>query len=388
MRVLLNAVPLYGKGAGARTYTTGLLKALSASDVDMEWHVLLRDDDFNRLGLASDPRFHRVPFAGPAAPPNMMGARFLWRNTLDQAVIPFYARHYDVTHYLDTYGPFIFPGATPFTLTVHDLFPITNPEYFSPGIARYLAFLMGAIPRAAGLMAISAETARMLTALYDVPPERVRIVHNGVDARFRPASASERYAVMGKYAIGGAYLIAVGTIERRKNLARVIRAFARARRAANLPHRLLIVGAPGRGFDEVEAAIMETGLSDVARLMGYLPTEDIPALISGADALIHLSLAEGFGLPVVEGMACGAPVIASSTGAPAEIAGGAAFMVNPVDEDAITAALIQICQDTALQARLREDGLRRARLFSWDHVADTAIAMYHEAAASRRRVTH
>lgn len=383
MRVLLNAVPLYGKGAGARTYTAGLLKALSASDADMEWHVLLRDADFDALGIASDTRFHRIPFLGPAAPPNLPGVRFVWRNTLDQVALPLYGRRYDVTHFLDTYGPLMSPGETPLALTVHDLFPITNPEYFSPWVARYLASLMRAIPRASGLMAISAATARALTTVFGITTDRIRIVHNGVDARFHPATEFERNDAVRRYAIEGPYLIAVGAVERRKNLARVVRAFARARREAHLPHQLLIAGKRGWGYDEVEMAIAETGMGDVVRLLGYLPAREIPQLISGADALVHLSLAEGFGLPVIEGMACGAPVLTSSTSALAEVAGGAAYVVDPLDEDAITFALISLCQDSTLRARLRAASLRQARQFSWSHVADAAIATYREAAARR-----
>ncbi len=381
MRVLLNAVPLYGKGAGARTYTAGLLKALSASDADMEWHVLLRGADFDRLGIASDARFHRIPFIGPVAPPNLPGARFIWRNVLDQLALPLYGRRYDVTHFLDTYGPLMSPGETPLALTVHDLFPITNPEYFSPWVARYLASLMRAIPQATGLMAISGATASALTAVFGIPSERIRIVHNGVDARFHPATEAERRDVVRRYAIESPYLLAVGTVERRKNLARVVRAFARARRETNLPHQMLIAGKPGWGYDEIEAAIAETGMGDVVRLLGYIPSEDVPPLISGADALIQLSLAEGFGLPVIEGMACGAPVITSSTSALAEVAGGAAIVVDPLDENAISGALINLCQDSELRARLREASLRHARQYSWSRVADAAIATYRDVAA-------
>ncbi|HEU0025537.1 MAG TPA: glycosyltransferase family 1 protein [Ktedonobacterales bacterium] len=385
MRALINTVPFYGKGAGARAYTAELLKALSASDADMEWDVLLREADLDRLGIASDRRFRRAPFWGPAAPPDLPGVRFIWRNALDQLVAPLYGRRYDVAHYLDTYGPLVWRSPTPFVMTIHDLFPITHPEYFTPWVAHYLAALMRAIPRASALMAISSETARALTDVFGIPSDRIKVVHNGVDARFHPASQAEVASITRRYAIDEPYLLTLGAVERRKNLARVIRAFARARRSAGLPHRLLIAGKPGWGYEEVEAAAAETDLPDAIRMLGYLPGEDIPPLISGADALVYLSLAEGFGLPVVEGMACGAPVITSSTAALAEVAGDAGYLVDPVDEEAITSTLIQVCQDSALRARLREASLRRARAFSWSHVADAAIATYREAAARRER---
>lgn len=385
MRALINAVPLYGKGEGARTYVAEFLKALSASDADMEWHTLLRDVDAERLGISTDPRFRRIPFAGLAAPPATPGVRFLWRNTIDQAVIPLASRRVDVTHYLDSYGPIWMPAGSPFVLTVHDLLPITNPEHFSPWVARYLAFLMRAVPRADGLMAGSETTASAITAQFGVPAERIRVIPYGVDGRFHPASASEREAVARRYQVEGPYLIAVGAVERRKNLARVIRAFAHARRAANFPQRLLIVGKPGFGFEEIEAALRTADIGGAARMLGYLPPEDIPPLISGADALIHLSLAEGFGLPVVEGMACGAPVITSSTSSLAEVAGDAGYLVDPADESAISQALIAICAEDALRARLREASLLRARAFSWGYVADAAIAMYRDIVTRRQR---
>jgi glycosyltransferase involved in cell wall biosynthesis len=380
MRVLLNTVPLYGKGAGARTYTAGLLSALRATDVDMEWYVHLRAADFARLGLKTDQRFHRLRWAGPAEPPAIPGARFAWRNALDQVVIPVAARRFDVVHYLDSYGPRWFgPGATPFVLTVHDLLPITHADYFSPWVARYLASLMRAVPHAARLMAISGETARDIERVFGVVSERIQVVYNGVDPRFRPASAVERAAVATRYGVTGPYLIMIGTVEARKNLARVIRAFAAARAARQLLHSLVIVGKPGWGYDEIVAAAQVAGLESV-RLLGYIPDEDTPPLISGADALIHLSLAEGFGLPVAEGMACGAPVITSMPGTLAEVAGSAALLVNPTDDHAITAAITRVCLEPELRAQLQISGLERARLFRWENVALAAIAAYRAAA--------
>jgi glycosyltransferase involved in cell wall biosynthesis len=381
MRVLVNAVPIYGKGAGARTYTAGLLTALSATDADMEWHVLVRDADFARLGLTADSRFKRLRFIGPAAPPAIAGARFFWRNTLDQIVIPSYGRRFNTVHYLDSYGPLMsWRGTTPFALTVHDLFPITHPDYFSPWVARYLASLMRVIPRAASIMAISAETARELTRILGIAPERVKTVHNGVDARFHPASQAQRSAVAARYVLDGPYLIAVGAVEARKNLARVMRAFAAARAAARFPHRLLVVGKPGWGYQEIAEEAHRVG-DGAVRLLGYIPAEDLPPLISGADALIHLSLAEGFGLPVIEGMACGTPVITSSVGALAEVANSAALLVDPTDERAISSAIAQVCMDAALRARLQVSSLDRARHFTWARVAEAAIEAYREAAS-------
>ncbi|HEX9037172.1 MAG TPA: glycosyltransferase family 1 protein [Ktedonobacterales bacterium] len=381
MRALINTAPLYGKGAGARTYTAGLLTALAASAVDMEWDVLVREADYQRLGLAADPRFHRLAIGWPPAPPTLRGARFLWRNAVDQVIIPYSGRKYDVIHYLDSYGPLWGAGRTPFALTVHDVFPITHPEYFKPWVARYLAALMRVIPRASALMAISEQTARDLTERFGIALERIRVIHNGVDARFHPATADERRAALRKYGVNSPYFLAVGTVEARKNLSRIIRAFEQARSGGAITQQLLIAGKAGYGYDEIVNATREPDLNNAARLLGYVPDEDVVALMSGADALIYISLAEGFGLPVIEGMACGAPVITSHTGALAEVAGNAAYLVDPEKQAGIAAALMTLGHSAEWRARLRLASLERAKAFSWGAVAEATVTAYREAVA-------
>lgn len=377
MRVVLNTVPLYGKGAGARTYTAQLLRALSASDADMEWLVALRPSESERLGLNRDARFRRLPIASPAAPPSAPGARFLWRNALEQAIIPLQARRYDVLHYLDSYGPVARPRGVPLALTVHDILPLTHPEYFRPRSRRYLAPLMSrTIPRADAIMAISGATAQTLIDRLHVSPERIRVVHNGVEPLFRPAPAAEVARARRRYGIEWPYLIAVGAIERRKNLPRVIRAFAQARREAGLPHHLLLVGSAGLGDEEVVEAITSAGVAGLTHLLGYTPRADLPALLTGADVALYLSLAEGFGLPIIEAMACGTPVIASTAPALVEVAGDAALLVDPTDEEGITRALTDLCRDPAGRSRLSQAGVEQARRYTWARVADEAIRLY------------
>jgi glycosyltransferase involved in cell wall biosynthesis len=377
MRVLINTVPLYGKGEGARTYTTHLLQALHQTDADMEWHVLLRRAHLEAMGLAADSRFHLIRFAGPAQPPGIPGIRFASRNVIDQMVMPLRGRRFDAVHFLDTYGPLRFTGSTPFALTIHDLFPLTSGQYFSPWVQRYLSILMrGSIPRAAAIMAISEFTARALVSVLGIPADRIRVVPNGVEARFHPTSQAECARVAQRYAITAPYLLSIGTIEPRKNLARIISAFARVKRESRIPHHLLIVGKLGWSYDDVIATITKANLGEAIRLIGYLPREDIPPLITGADALVQLALEEGFGLPVAEGMACGAPIITSAGSALAEVAGDAGYLVDPTSETAIAQAFTQVCSDNGLRLQLRKKSLRRANMYTWGRTAHETVEMY------------
>jgi glycosyltransferase involved in cell wall biosynthesis len=201
-------------------------------------------------------------------------------------------------------------------------------------------------------------------------------VPNGVDEDFHPPSLAERGRVAREYNITAPYVIALGTIEPRKNLARLVRAFVRARREHQLPHHLIIVGKLGWGYDDVLAAIAEANLGPAIRMLGYVPRHDIPPLIGGADVLTYVSLLEGFGLPVAEGMACGAPVVTSAVASLAEVGGNAPVLVAPTDEQAIADALARVCGDEQLRVRMRTASLERARQFTWARVAEIAVAMY------------
>ena len=380
MRVFINTIPYYGKGEGVRTYTSGLLRALHASSAEMEWQVVLHPQDFEKLGLNTDPRFR----LWPCYPRSSAGLRFVWRNGIDQVVVPVHAARCEIVHYLDSYGPLVSPltlhsaqGATRVVLTVHDLIPLVNTAYHTSWVRRYLATLMRAsIPHAAALFADSQTTASDLVTRLRIPAERISVVPMGVDNRFRPATVEERRRVMATYELTAPYILTVGTIEPRKNLARVVRAFAQARRRYQLPHQLLIVGKPGWGYQDLQRAIAEAQMGSAVRLMGYLPAEDIAPLISQADLLVYLSLEEGFGLPVAEGMACGAPVLTSSVSSVAEVAGEAAATVDPLNVEEIAQTLATLCRDHVQRDHLAQAGLVRAREYTWERVAAATLTTY------------
>ena len=274
------------------------------------------------------------------------------------AALPARARRerVDVLHCPSQRAPVRSP--VPLVVTVHDLAVLRHPETFNAWTRTYSRVLLPRVVRAAArVIAVSEFTRRELLELLHVPDDKVRVIPNAVGPPFGPD---------GKAAEGD-YVLAVGTLEPRKNLGRLVGAFERAGLNGT---RLLVTG--GRGWGKVEPAGKDV------QWLGFVPDEELARLYRGARCVAYVSAYEGFGLPVLEAMACGAPVVAASTGAAPEVGGDAAVLVDPLDDDAIAAGLVEAI-DRADE--LRERGLARARAFDWKRIADATVEVYREAAA-------
>jgi glycosyltransferase involved in cell wall biosynthesis len=254
----------------------------------------------------------------------------------------------DVLHCPGHRGPL--RSRVPVVMTMHDLAVLRFPETFNRWTRTYSRLLLPRVARAAArVIAVSEFTAGDAVELLGVDPDRVHVIPHGVDAPFTPAGPAR----------DGDYVLAVGTVEPRKNLERVA---AAARRAGV---ELRVAGAPGWGDVRVES-------------LGYVDDERLAELYRGAACLVYPTLYEGFGLPVLEAMACGTPVVTSTGSAPAQVADGAAVLVDPLDVEAIAAGI-----DEAIRRRdeLRAAGIERARSYSWAAAAKATAAVYREAAA-------
>jgi glycosyltransferase involved in cell wall biosynthesis len=247
-------------------------------------------------------------------------------------------------------------------VTIHDLSVLDHPEWFSARFAAWYRFLLPRLARRVlHILTDSAHSKSRIVELLSVPQDKVSVVPLGVGPMFRP---SQELGVR----FGGLppdYVVVVGSLEPRKNLARVFEAWQQIR-AAHPDVELLVLGGGGsvfrgRGFAEVPEGI---------RLAGYVPDEDLPRLYGGAIGLVYASLYEGFGLPVLEAMACGTPVVCSSTTSLPEVAGDAALLVDPCDVADIAQGMDRLLRDKALRAKLRSEGLARARQYNWDLTAE------------------
>jgi glycosyltransferase involved in cell wall biosynthesis len=262
-------------------------------------------------------------------------------------------------------------------VTIHDMGYLHFPAAHTP--ARRLDLRLSTLwsARAATrLIAISSATRDDLVRFTGVSREKIAVVYHGVSPRFRPVEdAATLASAQAKYGIRPPYFLYVGTIQPRKNLVRLIEAFAQALQVADPNLQLVIAGKRGWLIGEIErqAAQLFGADSSAVRFTGYIADDDLPALLSGALGFVFPSLYEGFGMPVLEAMACGAPVLTSTTSSLPEVAGDAALLVDPEDTAAIAAGLARLASDTALRADLRARGLARVAEFTWDRCAEETL---------------
>jgi glycosyltransferase involved in cell wall biosynthesis len=266
--------------------------------------------------------------------------------------------------------------SVPTVLTVHDLIFRQLPEHHKPLNRAYLNLTLPLYcRRATHVITISERTRRDVTAAYDVPPEKVTVIHEAADPRFRPQTPGRVTAVRQRYGLPERYILFVGTIEPRKNLTRLLHAFE-ALHGDDLCDALVIVGKRGWLYGGFFAELEQSPVRDAVLLPGYVPDEALPAVYAGAQALAFPSLYEGFGLPALEAMACGTPVACSGTSSLPEVAGDAALYFDPNSEGAIAETLRRLLGDPDLRGELVQRGFERAACFSWDRVAAETKAVY------------
>ena len=231
---------------------------------------------------------------------------------------------------------------------------------------------------ASRLLTISEASKRDLVHLYGADPARIDVAYPAVDERFKPAAAEDIRRVSERYALAERYVLHLGTIKPRKNLPRLVRAFASARIPKDV--QLVLGGMTTFGGSAVEVAIRETGVESRVKRLAYVPDEDLAALYSGAAAVCIVSLYEGFGMPGLEALACGAPLIASNRGSLPEITGEAAVIVDPLEVGSIARGIESIVNDPDTAQTLRGLGLRRARDFEWAAAARVTLQALQRAA--------
>jgi glycosyltransferase involved in cell wall biosynthesis len=265
-------------------------------------------------------------------------------------------------------------GRAPLVVTAHDLVLLRFPEYLNRK-TRWMARmgLRQAIRESKAFIAVSYSTANDLIRLAGIRKERVYVVPEAADGYFRPVPASQ---VRERYKVEGPFLLYVGTLEPRKNLTGLVRAFA----ALDIPGlKLVIVGKKGWMYRELFETVKALALRSRVVFTGFVPASDLPALFSAAEVFVYPSLYEGFGLPVLEAMQCGAPVITTNVSSLPEVAGEAALLVAPDDVRGLTGAIRRVLAEPGLREELRGKGFEQSRRFSWSKTADLTAEVYRQA---------
>ena len=373
------------QGGGIGRYTRELVHAVVAEAPDIHY----------TLFSARPPAVLPVPGSLPRAAnvthrPAPVDERWLYRLWY-RARLPLpvqtFAGRLDLFHSPD----FVLPpvsGRIPTLLTVHDLSFVHYPETFPANLVAYLSRVVPwSIGRATHILADSHSTKRDLAAVWNVPGDRVTVLHSGVNDRFRPVvDPAARAALRARYNLGDRpYVLAVGTVQPRKNYELLVRAFSAV--AAQQPHSLVLAGGTGWLTEGLQAEIARQGLADRVRMAGFVADDDLPGLYSAADLFVFPSLYEGFGLPLLEAMACGVPVISSNASSLPEVAetGGepAALLLPPLDEGAWTAAMLRLLGDAAARQQLVDAGRAQAARFTWRAAARQLAALYGSLLAER-----
>ncbi|MEW6247802.1 MAG: glycosyltransferase family 1 protein [Nitrospirota bacterium] len=365
MRIGIDANPIVGDRGGVGWHLYHLLRTLVELKEDVEFVCYVRPGALASLrqeAWMADPRIRWVE----------AGRLWMrWRGSRDRLDL-----YHGPNFRLQT------EGRCGGVVTIHDLWLDRHPEYSPKFFGQRLSFrrTRRTAWRARKVVTVSEFSAREIRALYGLPAERIAVIHNGVSGDFHPirdgAAMKELRGRLGLPA--GGFILFVGGADPRKNH----RAFlqAAARRLDRLGNRMLVlVGDPIHRFGNYAETAKALGLEHRVVCTGRLAIEEMRLLYSHADLFVFPSLYEGFGMPVLEAMACGAPVITSNTTALPEVAGDAALLVNPGDPAELADAMVRLLDDQVLHVTLREKGFQRAKQFTWERAARQTLAVYRDA---------
>lgn len=367
MRIAFDGTTLRPGRTGVGYYSEHLLHSLATESVDDEIVVIS-----NRPIDTIRPLPPRVRvITSPSRVPRMV-----WMQTLAPRLIRQLGA--DIVHFTNGMVPLAAP--VPTVVTIHDMSLTMYPRYHPPRrvlLNRPLVDL--AARRADAIITVSESAKRDIIRLYGLDPLRVHVIHEAAAPTFQPVGSPSALArARQRYQLSDRFILYVGTIEPRKNLPRLIEGFADRRRTGELPHQLVCVGPYGWLSRDIADLIERFGIERAIQFTGYVPFEDLPALYTLAEMFVFPSMYEGFGLPVIEAMACGTPVITGHVAALAEVGGGAVEQVDRLDSQSLGAAMVRLAGQPRRRAELSVLGRQRAQTFSWERAARETLKVYRQ----------
>jgi glycosyltransferase involved in cell wall biosynthesis len=368
MRIAIDARKLHDFGIG--TYIRNILVELSRRDQETEYVVLCRPDDLDS-GDVLGRNFRMVPETAPA-----YSIAEQWRIPLSLArerVKMVHEPHY------------VLPPAIRCrsVVTIHDCIHLRFPQYL-PGKLAYVyakGSMWSATRKADRVLTVSEASKRDILHFFDIPPDKVAVIYNAIDERFLGGADHRRMELTRqRYQLDHPFVLYVGNIKPHKNIGRLVEAFAMARRSGPAGLKLIIIGDELSKYPVLRQSVHRHKLDKHVRFLGFQPQETLAAFYRLARAFVFPSLYEGFGLPPLEAMACGTPVVTSNVSSLPEVAGGAALLVDPLDSAAIADGMVRAVTDDALRADLIARGLKRAHEFSWKQSVAKIHGIYMDVA--------
>ena len=373
MRFGFDLRPFLKEETGVGVYYRNLLFELAAIDRENEY-LLFSASWKDRFPSAKIPPFVSKRFRDVKLPVRLVDA--LWSKWERPRLESFFGTRLDLTH---SPTPLLLPTRGKTIVTVYDLFFLDFPDKADrQARTHFVRRIASALDRADGIVTISRYTRDELFARFDLPAPKVRVIHLGIDPRYgEPLPARELRSVRDKYGLPAEFLLFAGGLEPRKNLPALLEAFEPVR-GRRKDCGLVLAGRAGEDRPRVEAQIASLNLRGAVRILGYLPERELRALYQTAAGFVYPSTCEGFGLPLLEAMAGGCPVAASSAGAIPEVSGDAALLFSPDDINGMAAALLRLLEDKTLRQSLIDRGRERVREFSWARTARETLAFYRD----------
>ena len=369
MRIAIDVRKLHDFGIG--TYVRNLVRWLARLDQTSEYVLLCRREDCARVEQLG-PNFHPLP--NRSANYSLAEQCTVPLNLLRARADLFHAPHY------------VLPALTPCRsiVTIHDCIHLMFPQYLPGRLAHAgvrVAYRVAAF-RAARVLTVSEASKRDILRFCAIPSDKVDVIYNAIDERFgQPPDEPQITRVRERYQLHDRFLLYSGNVMPHKNLERVIEAFARVRQRGSDQIKLLITGSEISRYATLRRAVHRHNLHKHVRFLGFLSPETLATLYHLADAFVFPSLYEGFGLPPLEAMASGTPVLTSNVSSLPEVVDDAALLVDPYDTEAIADGMQRILSDTSLRARLIDRGHVRAARFSWEESVKRVLTIYREVAA-------
>ena len=377
MRIGIDYTAAVHQGGGIGRLSRHLIRALSELDADNDYRL------FVAAGRAEDDGLGVWPanFRSCSLPLSDRWLHILWQRLRLPVPVQVITGPLDLFHSPD----FVLPptGRTPAILTVHDLSFMRVPQFFVPGFRRYLeGAVKRAVARARHVLADSESTRRDLVELLAVEAERITVVYPGVESRFQPVrEETEREWVKARYHLPDRFILGLSTLQPRKNFEGLIEAFSRLLAAqgsepgiADL--HLVIIGGKGWMYEDLLSLAERKGFGERVHFTGFVEDQDLPAIYTLAQVLAFPSWYEGFGLPVLEAMACGTPVVAANNSSLPEVVGEAGLLVDAADVEGLASAIARLVLDEGLRERLIRAGFEQARRFRWQDAARQLLEIY------------
>jgi len=355
------------ESGGPETYESQLVRSLVACDRENEYHIFCLDAVKNSFHIdAENMQYHYIW-------PNVR-----WISLPTCLPLKLLKSGIKILH-----ATFIPPPISPkkYVFTMHCTSHFVHPEFYDSAILwRLNQFIDRGMKNAARILCVSEHVRDLVSEKYRVSKDRLPVVYHGVNERFHPVPLHQAKAqIKQHYGIDGPFMLYVGKLMARKNIIRILEAYHRFRNEVSKEVKLVLVGKRIWTSEGIEETLSQLKLKDHVIELGYVKHEDLPNLYSAAEMFLFPSLWEGFGIPVIEAMACGTPVITSNNSCLPEVAGNAALLVNPYSVDDIAGAMHKIHSNSALKEQLSQTGLLRSKEFTWKKTAEQSLLVYRQA---------